>query len=97
MAKFIPSDLSKPEREVHPKGKQWTLEEFQAYCGGFVEFLRLSDGRVLLIHEEAKILPDANKDINLRANSLVLGMIQLDDEIVGDALLLTPEEFADDP
>lgn len=94
MAKFIPADASQPEREVQPKnGKKFTLQEWQSYVGGYVQVVQTNDGSAVLMDEDGKL---KDRPVNLRATALLFGIIALADQVVGDVLVLTAEEFADD-
>lgn len=73
-------------REVTPaNGTDFTLEEAQALVGGYVELIRLADGRLLLVNEEGKF---EGLERNDAATVLaLLAGIASEDCIVGAAVL----------
>ena len=83
---------------VKPKnGKYFTLEEKQAFVGGYIEFIPTREGNWMTINEAGKIngLP-----LNKMATLLYKYSITWQDErpmfadlIMGDVLYLTAEEF----
>ena len=75
-------------------GKAFTLEEMQTFVGGDIEALRLSDGRVMWLNEEGKIIGlPYNAVADLMAHSL--SGIAMWDDIRGNVLVATPEETGD--
>jgi len=89
MATWIKTDGT--TTEVHPKdGRAFTLEELQAFVGGYIELVRIDGERNLWLNEEGKLdgLP-----LNVKATKLTHGIIAEWDFIVGDVLVATPEEF----
>ena len=80
-----------PIQEVHPKdGEVFSLEELQAFVGGWIEHVGLEDGRSMWINEEGKLegLP-----WNIAA-SLLADLPG--DVIVGPALVATNAETGDE-
>jgi hypothetical protein len=89
MAKLIKVDGS--ETIVHPKDSHFTLEELQAFVGGYVQMIQLPNGEEMYLNEEGKL---ENLPINRRATTLgkVCG-IATDDCIVGDVIILNSQEI----
>lgn len=90
MAKVIKADGT--EQLVRPaRGRVFSLEELQDYCGGYVEKLHLYDGRLMWLNEMGKIygLP-----INAQATEIAeeAGVLLANDFIVGDVLLCSEED-----
>jgi len=79
------------EKEVIPKdGKHFSLVELQAFVGGYIQVIQLSDGNLLVLNEEGKI---TGLPFNERATQLTEGAgLQVGDVIVGN-VLVTPAEF----
>lgn len=79
------------ELEVQPEnGTDFSLKECQTIVGGHLEMVPLADGRVMILNEEGKLddLP-----VNLAATALYLEERAGYDEIVGDVLVCTNDEF----
>lgn len=75
------------KEEVQPKNpkKGWTLEEMQKIVGGYVELLRLDDGREMYLNEDGKRLNlPRNEVADLLARK---AGIAVDDFVVGDVLV----------
>lgn len=73
---------------VHPKDfKKFTLEELQTLVGGYIETVRLTSDRVLIINENGKY---ENLPFNESATALAhaCNAIFPSDFIVGDAVLI---------
>lgn len=89
MAVLIPVQGEK--QEVLPaNGKCFTLEELQALVGGYIEYLYLPDGRVLVINEEGK--PEGLPyNFNASLYGVQIGIAN-DDFIVGPAVLCSSIE-----
>lgn len=90
MATLIKTDGS--EAEIQPaNGKSFTLEEMQKCVGGNIELAHTRDGRMMWINEEGKLndLPPNEKATQLYVHND-------HDIIVGDVLVGTEKEFADD-
>jgi hypothetical protein len=84
MATLIPVNGEK--QEIFPvDGKSFTLEEMQALVGGYIEFLYLPDGRIMVINEEGK-LTNLTYNFNASLYGVQIGIAN-DDYIVGPALL----------
>lgn len=76
------------EQEVSPKnGKKFTLQELQGFVGGYIEPIRLKDGRIMLVNEEGRLkkLQPNRKATNIAIDSSFM-YIMLD--IVGDVIVL---------
>lgn len=76
--------------DVSPaRGAKLSLREMQALVGGYIEILRLADGRLLVCNEEGKLR-------GLPLNDVATELFQVDrawyDPIVGDVLLCTAAE-----
>lgn len=94
MASLI--DVRKGLSQVSPaNGKSFTLAELQGFVCGYIEILRLNDGRVMFLNEEGKIdgLP-----VNHLANALAHEQtgIAHDDLIVGNVVICTPTEAGEE-
>lgn len=79
------------QEEVCPAdGVKFSLEELQGFVGGWIELVRLGDGRNMWINEEGKLegLP-----LNILATSLACLPYDI---IVGDALVATNAETGDE-
>ena len=89
MALLLLTDTT--EREVHPaKGDQFTLAELQGYVGGYIEIIPIGDGKSMVLNEDGKAL---ELPINLAACAKTMGLIALDDEVVGDVLIVNDSEM----
>ena len=56
--------------EVTPKNKKFfSLTELQELVGGIIEVAESRDGRIMVLHEEAKIY---NEPINVKATALYI-------------------------
>jgi hypothetical protein len=93
MALFIPVECD--SREVLPaNGKDFTLEELQALVGGWIEYLYLPDGRILVINEEGKMMA-----MKYNCSASIYGVqagIAHDDFVVGDAVLCSSIEAGEE-
>lgn len=71
-------------------GSDFSLQEVQAIVGGYVELVRLWDGRIMLINEEGKL-----EGLPLNAEATRLFLVERDgyDVIVGDALVCDNDQF----
>lgn len=70
----------KPDTNPVPKnGKDFKLDEVQALVGGYVELIRLADGRLMLVDEDGRFKRLAMND----AASRLAGL-----PIVGNALVV---------
>lgn len=75
---------------VEPKnGKAFTLPEMQGFVGGYIEALRLANGKIMWLNEDGKRLELPR---NYYATTLATGILRRGDYIVGNVLLATPEE-----
>lgn len=71
--------------ELAPKnGKEFTLEEMQAFVGGYIEIVYLDDGRMMILNEEGKLN-------GLPINDKATALFSPHDEIVGDVLVTDPK------
>lgn len=90
MATLLHTDGS--QTEVFPtNGSDFNLKECQAVVGGYIEIINLSDGRIMVIHEEGKL---EDLPLNYEATKLFLDDRDGYDEIVGDALVCASHELA---
>ena len=85
-------------REVAPAdGRTFTLEELQAFVGGYIElvYLRAPGAAVRFVNEDGKRL---GLSVNAQATALVGHLLIPGDVIVGDAIVVTRDEsgFYDD-
>lgn len=80
---------------VHPEnGVNFTLEELQRYVGGYIEALRMKDGKIMWLNEDGKAMQlPVNYIANLIAHSLA--HIAHNDCIVGDVLIANATESGD--
>jgi hypothetical protein len=72
------------QETVAPKNKKlFSLKELQAFVGGYIEIVFLTDSQIMVVNEEGKLdeLP-----INVRATEIVRAR-GIEDTIVGDALV----------
>ena len=66
MAEYIKQDGT--TEQVRPaNGRDFTLEELQAYCGGYVQAVYLHDGRVMWCNEDGKVY---GLELNERATAI---------------------------
>ena len=81
---------------VYPKdGRVFTLEELQAYVGGYVEALKLVNGFIMWLNEDGKAM---RLPFNLIANQLAhdtTGIAHCD-TIVGDVVIANYIESGED-
>ena len=68
------------------KGSHITLKEMQKCVGGYIEFIYLNDGMVLVVNEEGLIL---NLPHNKMATRILLSLGGKANYIVGDTLLIS--------
>ena len=74
---------------VSPKnGKDFKLEELQAFVGGWIEILTLTPKRIIVVNEEGKCnqLP-----INTTATNIYCFATKVTDVVVGDVLVCNPK------
>ena len=82
-AKIIYTD--KEDEEYTPKnGKTFALTEMQEIIGGYVEPIRLNDGRMIIVDEEGK---SKNKAVNIPATNILRRDHYTTDYIVGTAIV----------
>ena len=82
-AKIIYTD--KEAEDYTPKnGKTFALTEMQEIIGGYVEPIRLNDGRMILVDEEGK---SKNKAVNIPATNILRRDHFTTDYIVGTAIV----------
>ena len=78
--------------QVTPKNNvTFTLEELQAFVGGYIEFVHLPHNMVLVANEEGLLM---GLPPNLEATKIAQGYTMIAGHIVGDCLL-TPKKFLD--
>ena len=82
-AKIIYTD--KEDEDYTPKnGKTFALTEMQEIIGGYVEPIRLNDGRMIIVDEEGK---SKNKAVNIPATNILRRDHYTTDYIVGTAIV----------
>lgn len=82
-AKIIYTD--KEDEDYTPKnGKTFGLTEMQEIIGGYVEPIRLNDGRMIIVDEEGK---SKNKAVNIPATNILRRDHYTTDYIVGTAIV----------
>ena len=82
-AKIIYTD--KEAEDYTPKnGKTFALTEMQEIIGGYVEPIRLNDGRMIIVDEEGK---SKNKAVNIPATNILRRDHFATDYIVGTAIV----------
>ena len=82
-AKIIYTD--EEDEEYTPKnGKTFALTEMQEIVGGYVEPIRLNDGRMILVDEEGK---SKSKAVNIPATNILRRDHYTTDYIVGTAIV----------
>ncbi|MDR0694698.1 MAG: DUF3846 domain-containing protein [Prevotellaceae bacterium] len=72
------------QETVAPQNKKYfTLQELQAFVGGYIENVFLNDSLIMVVSEEGKLdgLP-----VNVRATEIIR-RYGIEDTIVGDALV----------
>lgn len=82
-AKIIYTD--KEDEDYTPKnGKTFALTEMQEIIGGYIEPIRLNDGRMIIVDEEGK---SKNKAVNIPATNILRRDHFTTDYIVGTAIV----------
>ena len=82
-AKIIYPD--KEDKDYTPKnGKTFALTEMQEIIGGYVEPIRLNDGRIIIVDEEGK---SKDKAVNIPATNILRRDHYTTDYIVGTAIV----------
>lgn len=82
-AKIIYTD--KEAEDYTPKnGRTFELDELQGIVGGYVEPIRLNDGRMIIVDEEGK---SKNKAVNIPATNILRRDHYTTDYIVGTAIV----------
>ena len=82
-AKIIYTD--KEAEDYTPKnGKTFALTEMQEIIGGYVEPIRLNDGRMIIVDEDGK---SKNKEVNIPATNILRRDHFTTDYIVGTAIV----------
>lgn len=78
--------------EISPRhGPKFTLEELQAYVGGYIELVCYThDNHLLIVNEEGKLL---NLPYNDRATQLFRMNRLTRDVIVGDVVLIAKHQI----
>jgi Domain of unknown function (DUF3846) len=88
MAIVIPPSGVRYE-QLPANGRTFELPELQALVGGYLEALRIGDGRWLFINEDGKGL---DLPVNPAATALMRQRIFPEDYIVGTAVVCSPLE-----
>ena len=82
-AKIIYTD--KEDEDYTPKnGKTFALTEMQEIIGGYIEPIRLNDGRMIIVDEDGK---SKNKAVNIPATNILRRDHYTTDYIVGTAIV----------
>ena len=82
-AKIVYPD--KDSEDYTPKnGTTFELEEMQEIVGGYIEIIRLNDGRMIIVDEEGK---SKNKAVNIPATNILRRDHYTTDYIVGTAIV----------
>lgn len=82
-AKIIYTD--KESEDYIPKnGNTFELTEMQEIVGGYIEIIRLNDGRIMIVDEEGKL---NNKEVNIPATNILRRDHYTTDYIVGTAIV----------
>lgn len=84
MAEFIPWD--KPMRRIPDKEIPLTLTQLQGYVGGFIRFVELTCGDVMVVNEAGPAFSTVNHTANDLAGPA--------GPVYGDVVLCSPEEIA---
>lgn len=92
MATLIPTTGENQEVLPH-SGEAFTLQELHNYVGGYIEMLRVADGRFMFLNEDGKRL---QLPYNQRATLMMRGRIADDDYIVGTVIICTMTEAGGD-
>ena len=90
MAELIKQDGN--IEQVRPaNGRDFTLEELQAFCGGYVQEVSLRDGRVMWCNEDGKVY---GLELNERATAIAedAGALLVGDYVVGDVVICKDTE-----
>lgn len=77
--------------EVKPQsGKTFSLSELQGFVDGYIEIVKLNDGKIMVVNEEGKL-----KDLpfNHAATKIYAETYSNRDVIVGNALVCEPNEL----
>jgi hypothetical protein len=90
MATLITVDGTKTTR-LPKHGSAFTLKELQEAVGGYIEFLHLIDGTVVVLDEDGKA---KGRELNMSATDLCAPTLGPWDAIVGDVLVCSPTEVA---
>lgn len=89
------------EEHIEPKnGKVFSLEELNAVVNGYIEIVRISNGKLMVVNEEGKCLqlPYNEKATEIlrddyRVNRFSTAWRYASDFIVGDALLCDTDQI----
>lgn len=74
--------------QVSPSnGKKFTLEELQGYVGGYIELIRLPNGRDMYVNEEGKLT-----GLALNPTATAVSGLWPHDVIIGPALVMGDRE-----
>lgn len=75
---------------IEPKnGTDFSWEELNSIVHGYIEIIRLGDGKIMVMNEEGKVY---GLDINLYATNLLLSAGYRGDFVVGDVLVCRSDE-----
>lgn len=74
-------------------GKTFSLEELQGFVGGYIELIKLHDGKLMFLNEEGKLKDDLKNKLNKTATLLLIDAGGLPgDYIVGDVIICNNKE-----
>jgi hypothetical protein len=92
MAIVLSADGS--SRAILPaSGESFSLKELQTIVGGYIEAVRLADGRYLILNEDGKRMSLPVNDTATRALHAAGGMPH--DRVVGDCLIVSLKEMGE--
>lgn len=87
-------DVTGEQQEVRPEGGRasFSLQELQAYVGGYIQIIPLEPGNHMVIHEEGKYTLPLNQAATRRAQDYIFPW---DPGIHGNVLICTTRELGD--
>lgn len=93
MATFLRPDGS--SAEISPKsGRAFSIEELHAAVAGYIEIIRIPDGRLMILNEDGKQL---QLRPNWQATALARAWLLPGDVIVGNVVLANDIEAGNEP
>jgi hypothetical protein len=89
MATLYKTDGS--SHEIHPQaGDKFTLDEMQAFVGGYIEEVYLMNGQIMIVNEEGRLTCLL---YNPGASQIALAYAIPTDYIVGDVVVCERQEW----